>query len=522
MKKRRTILCCVLIAVLAFTCFAGCRKSKPAPTVDGAASSLRFSPNTLSVAVDASAPTALTGLTANEQVTQYSSNRPSVASVDENGRVSGLTVGEAVVKATTNKGNTALLAVTVYDAQGEGLPVIKVAKEDVRLQVGDEYALDAKLMRGNTIENGIIIWQTSNASVATVNDGKIRAISAGSARLTASATLSGLRAVTTVSVTVSDKGFVVCPDYENKAIYKGNIFPLGISATDGGEKVTLSDVQYSSSNLDIAYLTTGNGVTTLEALKGGSVTITAAFRYKSVDYSIRSELYIYGTHTVSVYALGYTTNSRDQRITGNMYGDIITLSLNNKVAGREIKCWYVNGKKIEGNTFIMPDEDVTAYAKYVNETEGDFTSSFTSGTMFGQNQATTTFHQGVIKDGSGAENTDTNYVELGAVGVDGGALTFNFDESVVVSDSASAILRIYCAQSASLYLGIGATKRSLYARNATASSEALNKKVDIQTDRWIEITVPLNDFVANENVLGNFSVGVLGGKIYIDYIMLKY
>lgn len=525
MKKRiYSILSLTLVFMFAIACFAGCKDNDKSSSDSSAAEvvSLSFSQKTASLAIGESLQTTLTGLEEGETVREYSSNRASVAAVDDAGKISGISAGDAVIKATTNQGNSALIAVSVYDKTLMGMPVIKVAKDNVRLQVGDAYALEARLVRGEEVLTGDIAWQTDNAAVATVENGEILALSAGNAALTAKATYDGTETVTVVTVTVYPKGFTACPDYENKRVYKGNSFPLTVSANDGTEEVELANVTYTSSNHNIACLSTADGVTVLEALQGGSVTITVTFTYEGVEYAMTSEMYIYGTHTVSIYALGYTNISRDHRITGKMYGDIITLSLNKKVDGRDIKCWYVNGEKIDGNRFIMPDADVTAYAKYINETEGDFTASFTTSEMFGLNQANATFQTGVLQDKNKAVNTDGNYVEIGAVGKDGGALTFNFDESVFVSDNASAVLRIYCQSSTYVYLGVGATKNALFGKYATSNDEAINKKADIETDCWIEITIPLNDFTANDNILSNFSIGVIGGECYVDYIMLKY
>ncbi len=525
-----SIISFLLACVMSLACLIACKDGggnngnvdSSSSSVEEEKSSFCFTPNTLSIGIGESAQSTVAGLKEEETVVLYTSANPTVATVDAEGRILGVAVGESIVKATTDQGNTALLAVTVYDKTLAALPTIRVAKENVNVQVGDEYDLHASLVRGEEILTGEIVWESSNGEIAKVENGKIVAIAEGNAVITAKAVYDGIMAETKVFVAVSPKGFTVCPDYTNKSVYKGNIFELTLSAMDGDETVALTDVTYKSSNSDVAYLSTENGVTMLEALSGGNVIITASFRYQNTEYTIATDMYIYGTHTVSVYALGYTNRSLDHRIRGKMYGDLITLSLENKVEGRDIKCWYVDGKKIEGNTFLMPDANVTVYAKYVNETEGDFTESFTESALFGLNQAAVTFHKGLMEDGNGATSTDNNYVEISAIGKDGGALTFNLDESVVVSNNASVTLRVYCQSSASLYLGVNETKKALFARNATKSSESVNKKTDIQTDCWIEITVPLNDLMANENVLGNFSIGVVGGKCYVDYIMLKY
>ena len=61
---------------------------------------------------------------------------------------------------------------------------------------------------------------------------------------------------------------------------------------------------------------------------------------------------------------------------GLLYGETVTLSLLNPIDGREVKCWYVNGEKLEGNTFSMLDENVVAIAKQVQTASISDTSFF--------------------------------------------------------------------------------------------------------------------------------------------------
>ena len=112
-------------------------------------------------------------------------------------------------------------------------------------------------------------------------------------------------------------------------------------------------------------------------------------------------------------------------------------------------------------------------------------------------------------------------MRLSYTGSGGASVTFAFDESVIVSDLAVATVRMYVESNASVYFGYERTRHMLYAANASSSSESL-KKTDIATEQWIEISFPLNNFLANGQLIRNFSIGVAGGACLIDYIMLKY
>lgn len=525
MKNYRKIFASkIFMIVFLSICFilsGGCGKTNDAHGSSEMVSTLCFNEKTLSVAVGDTVQSNLVGLEADEGIAAYSSNNSSVAQIDADGLISGISVGSAVVKAVTDKGNAALLMVEVFDKSLVNIPVIVLSKSDITIQKGDEFEIDAQLKLGTKEIECEMIWRSDDERVASVGNGKISANGEGAAIITAETVYDGVKVTAEANVTVLPIGFAICPDYENRTVYKGNSFPLSISATDEGEKISLEGIVYTSGNPDIAFLSEENGVTMLRAVAGGDVKITAEFRYDGIDYSFSTVLHIYGTHTVSVYALGYTNTSRDTLLTGKMYGDVITLELTKPVVGRAVKCWYVDGVRIEGNSFIMPDANVVAYAKYINETEGDFTASFTAGTMFGISQITPVFVTGDKKDVNGLTSTDNNYVSLTSADKSGASTTFNFDETVVVSDLSSAVIRMYCESSTSVYFGIGDTKKSLYSKTATSSTEPL-KKTNIDTDCWVEIVIPLNDFVSNGELLGNISVGISNGGCLIDYIMLKY
>lgn len=121
-----------------------------------------------------------------------------------------------------------LLAVSMlaFSACGGGedaVDGISLNKEELEMEVGDTYQLSALVAPSSY--DGTVAWKSDNESVAAVDDGLISAVSAGSAKITASA--GGKSAV--CSVTVAEK--VQIPAINGfKAFEKG-----GLIGGEGGE-----------------------------------------------------------------------------------------------------------------------------------------------------------------------------------------------------------------------------------------------------------------------------------------------
>ena len=117
----------------------------------------------------------------------WKSNRTSVANVDENGYVTALKHGTALITATVD-GIKKICEVTVKP------PVIKLSKTSVTLKPGDEITLVANVSSGNTPK-----WISKKTSIASVSQkGIIRAKKAGTAIITVSE--DGAKAICTVTV----------------------------------------------------------------------------------------------------------------------------------------------------------------------------------------------------------------------------------------------------------------------------------------------------------------------------------
>lgn len=127
----------------------------------------------------------------NPQVSQYyvfalfSSNNPSVATVDLFGKVTAKGPGTATITATTNYGTTATCEVTVNPLLASS---ISLSQTSMNLAIGTTRALTDTILP-IVASNKAVMWTSSNESIATVDaDGKVTAISKGIANITATTT----------------------------------------------------------------------------------------------------------------------------------------------------------------------------------------------------------------------------------------------------------------------------------------------------------------------------------------------
>lgn len=124
---------------------------------------------------------------------EWSSSDTGIATVDQDGTVTAVAVGEATIKAEAG-GKSAECHVTVT-----GIPAESVTLDihEISLNAGETCVLTATVMPDDADDKSVT-WTSSNESVATVTDGTVTAIAAGTAEITASC--SGLSDVCTVTV----------------------------------------------------------------------------------------------------------------------------------------------------------------------------------------------------------------------------------------------------------------------------------------------------------------------------------
>ena len=203
---------------------------------------------------------------ANKNVS-WSSSNSSVATVTD-GVVTAIKAGTATITVRTDDGNkTATCEVTVK-AKSISVESVSLDKTSVELTEGDETTLRATVKPDNASNKGVT-WSSSNKAVATVADGKVTAIKAGTTTITVTTDDGNMTA--TCKVTVRAKSISVesvSLNMNSIELYEGD--GITLRATVKPDNATNKGVTWSSSNKAVATVADGK----VTAIKAGTTTIT--------------------------------------------------------------------------------------------------------------------------------------------------------------------------------------------------------------------------------------------------------
>ena len=106
----------------------------------------------------------------------WSTTNPSVATVDENGIVTAIGVGECGIYATLASSHDAEYAICHINVAPVEI-IISLSEDSLEMNLGDEYALTAIISPSNTVLTPT--WTSSDESVATVANGVVTAVGEG-------------------------------------------------------------------------------------------------------------------------------------------------------------------------------------------------------------------------------------------------------------------------------------------------------------------------------------------------------
>ena len=133
----------------------------------------------------------------NKDVTWASSNED-VATVDENGKVTAVKAGTAIITATAG-GKKASCEVTVTS---QPVPVTGISLDDAEVSVGRTIQLKPKFTPADTTQRGVT-WVSSDETIATVDtNGNVKGLAEGTVSITVTSTEdANVTATCTVTVT---------------------------------------------------------------------------------------------------------------------------------------------------------------------------------------------------------------------------------------------------------------------------------------------------------------------------------
>ena len=193
----------------------------------------------------------------------WSSSKSSVASVDQKGSVTALSVGSATITASAG-GKSASCKVTVI-AKTIAVSGITLDKTELSLNVGEEYQLKATISPSNASEKNLS-WSSLSSSIATVKDGLVKGVSVGETEITASC--GGKKNVCKVKITPIEVESITLNKTELD-LFVGD--SETITATIKPDNATNKSVSWSSSDTRIASVDNGS----ITGIKKGVVTIIA-------------------------------------------------------------------------------------------------------------------------------------------------------------------------------------------------------------------------------------------------------
>lgn len=194
----------------------------------------------------------------------YGSSNPAVVSVDADGTVTALGIGNAVIYANAGSySDSCNVQVT------SALQSVSLDKADITLWSGESTVLNVGYFPQDTTDDRTAVWTSSNPAVASVNNGAVQAVSAGTCTITA--TVGGKSAscivrvatyVHVAAISLSESQITLNIVGESRQL---SAAVLPINATNPA-------VTYSSSNAKVASVSAAGLVT---AVSGGTAVITA-------------------------------------------------------------------------------------------------------------------------------------------------------------------------------------------------------------------------------------------------------
>ena len=213
----------------------------------------------------------------------FTSSDTSVVTVDENGVVTAVGPGTATITITTKDGSyTATVTVTV---KGKSVAVSGVSLDivEVTIKEGDSVTLTATVKPDDAADKSVS-WSSSDDAVASVADGVVTGVKAGSATITVKTNDGGKTA--TCAVTVEAKAVAV----ESVSLDKSELsLEVGeeatLTATVKPADATDKEVSWSSSDPSVATVDEG-GKVVAKAPGTTAVTVTTKDGAKSASCAV--------------------------------------------------------------------------------------------------------------------------------------------------------------------------------------------------------------------------------------------
>ena len=193
---RKSLLRIVTILSIVALCF-GFASCKDEPTLPSGEETVSINRTSLSLVLGDSELLSAEFTGGEEQVLRWSSEDPSVVSVDENGQLTANDVGATVIKATYG---SAVAKCSVNVTLGDFMPTLDInTLGQTQLSVSKSETIDLSgkiLFNGKTYHDATIIYEVEDEAVGMVTDGIFYPADIGTTRVTVVAHWKGCNAAT--------------------------------------------------------------------------------------------------------------------------------------------------------------------------------------------------------------------------------------------------------------------------------------------------------------------------------------
>ena len=210
---------------------------------------------------------------------KWTSDTTSVATVDENGKVTAVAVGSAKITATSSNGKKAVCNVTVTENK-ISVTEISLNKTTLELTVEGTETLAATVKPDNASDK-YVSWTSSDTAIATVDtNGKVTGVKAGTATITATTKDGGKKAECKVTIKEKTTEVSISLDKTSASMKVGDTLTLTAKVTPEGKKVIWKSSDETKAIVD------ANGKVTAKAEGKVDITATVENENKSATCNI--------------------------------------------------------------------------------------------------------------------------------------------------------------------------------------------------------------------------------------------
>ena len=230
---------------------AGCTQE-----IDPSSVSLNKHDLTLNVGGTAKLEATIEPANATNTALSWSSTAPAVATVDNNGTVTAVSEGQAIVTVVTLAGGKSDASVVKVSKSFIPVTGVRLDKKELKLTTGGGYSLTATVEPSDATDASVS-WSSSNSDVASVDaDGHVSALSEGTA---------------TISVKTTDGGFTASCEVTVPAVPEGlTIEPASVEIAEGATVQLSATISPAGASQEVQWAALNSGIATVSA--GGLVT----------------------------------------------------------------------------------------------------------------------------------------------------------------------------------------------------------------------------------------------------------